>query len=93
LRIALTRRCDAQRAAEESREAEESRMRYVVPESPGKFGSSGACGGLFPAAGIGASADGSCPSTPLPEPHHKIREAASVSRIKGSGYGSINVHA
>jgi hypothetical protein len=92
LRLAAALCSQAQRAAEEAqREYEASRLMYA--ESPRDGFGSGACGGLFPAAGVGqhsVTGDDSTPSTPLPE-LPKIREAASVSRIKGSGYGSINV--
>ena len=58
-----------------------------------------ACAGLFPSAGVGMSPAASYasdnsdafPTTPEVHGARTLREAASVSRIKGSGYGSINV--
>ena len=75
--------------------------RYAYLEPPRLPGS--ACAGLFPSAGVGMSSPTASfasdsseafafPTTP--EVHgggRTLREAASVSRIKGSGYGAINV--
>ena len=74
--------------------------RYAYLEPPRLPGS--ACGGLFPNAGVGLggassnasfASDGSdaFPNTPEAHGGRTLREAASVSRIKGSGYGAINV--
>ena len=74
--------------------------RYGHLEPPRLPGS--ACAGLFPNAGVGMSSptasfasDGDAFAFPTtPEMHgggRTLREAASVSRIKGSGYGAINV--
>jgi hypothetical protein len=52
--------------------------------SLGASPSVGGMGGLFPAAGVGGM-------TPLSQDQGGLREAASVSRLRGSTYGSINV--
>ena len=53
--------------------------------SLGASPSMGGMGGLFPAAGVGGM-------TPLSSQEQGgLREAASVSRLRGSTYGSINV--
>ncbi len=49
-------------------------------------------GGLFPAAGVGMGEAEA--HTPQPEaPAKTMREAASVNRLRGSAYGSINARA